>query len=137
MLETEYNRVFDYIVIVCPTINWNTTYLNWSHLNDHGIVKVPCSQEMIDHVLQAVSIIFRIHYNTSSLILTNNINDYNYQQNIQTYTDINNIRATFTHRDPPRTIHPLAASGVCHMINTRKLATLEIYELWHQHSFFT
>jgi septin family protein len=33
MLETEYNRVFDYIAIVCPTINWNTTYLNWSHLN--------------------------------------------------------------------------------------------------------
>jgi septin family protein len=32
MLETEYNRMFDYIVIVCPTINWNTTYLNWSHL---------------------------------------------------------------------------------------------------------
>jgi hypothetical protein len=61
------------------------------------------------------------HYNTSSLISTNNINDYNYQQNIQTYTDINNIKATFTHRDPPRAIHPLAGSGVCHMINTRKL----------------
>ena len=41
------------------TINWNTTYLNWSHLNDHGVIKVPCSQEMINHVLQAVSIIFR------------------------------------------------------------------------------
>jgi hypothetical protein len=48
--------------------------------------------------------LLRIHYNTSSLILTNNINDYNYQQNIQTYTDINNIRATFTHRDPPRVV---------------------------------
>ena len=66
MLEIEYNRVFDYIVIVCPTINWNTTYLNWSHLNDHGIFKVPCSQEMINHVLQAVSTIFR---GTNTLII--------------------------------------------------------------------
>jgi Cdc6-like AAA superfamily ATPase len=66
MLETEYNRVFDYIVIVCPTINWNTTYLNWSHLNDHGVIKIPCSQEMINHVLQAVSTIFR---GTNTLII--------------------------------------------------------------------
>jgi hypothetical protein len=59
MIETEYNKVFDYIVIVCPTINWNTTYTNWSHLNDHGIIKIPCSQEMINHVLSAASLIFR------------------------------------------------------------------------------
>jgi hypothetical protein len=49
--------VFDYIVIVCPTINWNTTYTNWSHLNDHGVIKIPCSQEMINHVLQAAALI--------------------------------------------------------------------------------
>ena len=66
MLETEYNRVFDYIVIVCPTINWNTTYLNWSHLSDHGVIQIPCSQEMINHVLRAVSIIFR---GTNTLII--------------------------------------------------------------------
>ena len=66
MLETEYNRVFDYIVIVCRTINWNTTYLNWIHLNDNGFNKIPCSQEMINHVLQAVSTIFR---GTNTLII--------------------------------------------------------------------
>jgi hypothetical protein len=66
MLETEYNRVFDYIVIVCPTINWNTTYTNWSHLNDHGVIKIPCSQEMINHVLQAAALIFR---GTNTLII--------------------------------------------------------------------
>ena len=55
-----------FIVVVCPTINWNTTYLNWSHLNDHGVIKIPCSQEMINHVLQAVSIIFR---GTNTLII--------------------------------------------------------------------
>jgi nucleoside-triphosphatase THEP1 len=66
MIETEYNRVFDYIAIVCPTINWNTTYLNLSHLNDHGVIKILCSQEMIKHVLQAVSIIFR---GTNTLII--------------------------------------------------------------------
>jgi hypothetical protein len=59
MLETEYNRVFDYIIIVCPTIEWNTTYINWSHLSDHGVIQIPCSQEMINHVLKAVSTIFR------------------------------------------------------------------------------
>ena len=66
MIETEYNQVFDYIVIVCPTIEWNTTYTNWSHLNDHGVIKIPCSQEMINHVLSAVSLIFR---GTNTLIV--------------------------------------------------------------------
>jgi hypothetical protein len=64
MLETEYNRVFD--VIVCPTIKWNTTYDNWSHLNDHGVIKIPCSQELVNHVLSAVSTIFR---GTNTLII--------------------------------------------------------------------
>ena len=66
MLETEYNRVFDYIIIVCPTIEWNTTYINWRHLSDHGVIQIPCSQEMINHVLQAVSTIFR---GTNTLII--------------------------------------------------------------------
>ena len=66
MLETEYNRVFDYIIIVCPTIEWNTTYINWNHLSDHGVIQIPCSQEMINHVLQAVSTIFR---GTNTLIV--------------------------------------------------------------------
>ncbi|CAB3977551.1 Hypothetical predicted protein [Paramuricea clavata] len=66
MLETGYNRVFDYIIIVCPTIEWNTTYINWSHLSDHGVIEIPCSQEMIDHVLKAVSTIFR---ETNNLII--------------------------------------------------------------------
>jgi cellulose biosynthesis protein BcsQ len=66
MLETEYNRVFDYIIIVCPTIEWNTTYLNWSHLSDNGVIQIPCSQEMINNVLQAVSTIFR---GTNTLIV--------------------------------------------------------------------
>ena len=66
MLETEYNRVFDYIIIACPTIEWNTTYINWSHLSDHGVIQIPCSQGMINHVLQAVSTIFR---GTNTLII--------------------------------------------------------------------
>ena len=66
MLETEYNRVFDYIIIVCPTIEWNTTYINWSHLSDHGVIQIPCSQEIINHVLKAVSTIFR---RTNTLII--------------------------------------------------------------------
>jgi nucleoside-triphosphatase THEP1 len=66
MLETECNRLFDYIIIICPTINWNTTYRNWIHLSDHGVIKIPCSQEMINHVLQAVSTIFR---GTNTLII--------------------------------------------------------------------
>jgi nucleoside-triphosphatase THEP1 len=66
MLETEYNRVFDYIIIVCPTIEWNTTYINWSHLSDHGVIQIPCSQEKINHVIKAVSTIFR---GTNTLII--------------------------------------------------------------------
>ncbi|CAB3991353.1 Hypothetical predicted protein [Paramuricea clavata] len=66
MLETEYNRVFDYIVIICPTIEWNMTYINWTHISDHGVIQIPCSQEMIDLVLKAVSTIFR---GTQTLII--------------------------------------------------------------------
>ena len=66
MIETEYNKVFDYIVIVCPTIEWNTTYINWTHLSDHGVIQIPCSQRMIDIVLKAVSTIFR---GTQTLII--------------------------------------------------------------------
>ena len=66
MIETEYSKVFDYIVIVCPTIEWNTTYINWTHLSDHGVIQIPCSQRMIDIVLKAVSTIFR---GTNTLIV--------------------------------------------------------------------
>ncbi|CAB4016600.1 Hypothetical predicted protein [Paramuricea clavata] len=66
MIETAYNKVFDSIVVVCPTIEWNTTYNNWSQLNDHGVIKIPCSQEMINHVLSVTSVIFK---GTNTLIV--------------------------------------------------------------------
>jgi hypothetical protein len=87
--------------------------------------------------------LLRIHYNTSSFILTNNINDYNYQQNIQTYTDINNIRATFTHRDPPGVRFPPwpgiffkpARCGYILRVTSQASYSPEYITLWlHQHS---
>jgi GTPase SAR1 family protein len=66
MIETEYHQVFDYIIIMCPTIEWNTTYITWSHLDEHGVIKIPCSQELISNVLQAVATIFR---GTNTLIV--------------------------------------------------------------------
>jgi nucleoside-triphosphatase THEP1 len=66
MIEMEYNKVFDYIVIVCPTIEWNTTYNNWSNLGETGVIKIPCAQEMINDVLSAATVIFR---GTNTLIV--------------------------------------------------------------------
>ncbi|CAB4002866.1 Hypothetical predicted protein [Paramuricea clavata] len=66
MIDTEYNKVFDYIIIICPTIEWNMTYINWSHISDHGVIQIPCSQELTDQVLKAVSTIFR---GTQTLII--------------------------------------------------------------------
>lgn len=59
--------MFDYIIIVCPTIEWNTTYNNWSHINDQRFIKIPCSQETINHVLSAALLIFRAT-NTSIVV---------------------------------------------------------------------
>ena len=34
--ENQYNKHFDYIIIICPTIRWNKTYLsrNWVKNDD-------------------------------------------------------------------------------------------------------
>jgi GTPase SAR1 family protein len=60
MIESEYKKVFDYIVIICPTIEWNTMpYINWKHLKETGVIPVPCSQESVNEVLSAVPTIFK------------------------------------------------------------------------------
>ena len=59
MIEIEYPNVFDHIVIVCPTLDWNTTYQDWRYLSDSDVVQVPCDQESVDTVLGAVSKVFK------------------------------------------------------------------------------
>ena len=36
MIEKEYNKHFDYIIIICPTLRWNKTYFakNWIKNDD-------------------------------------------------------------------------------------------------------
>ena len=55
MLEEEYKGHFDHIVIVCPTLDWNSTYQNWKFLTDRDVVTIPCAHEMVEKILSVVS----------------------------------------------------------------------------------
>ena len=41
LLETEYRNHFNFIVIICPTLRYNSTYKNWSWVwNDPDIILI-------------------------------------------------------------------------------------------------
>ena len=67
MIEKEYLHVFNYIVIVCPTIKINKTYQEWKYLTtDKNIIKIPCKQEYVDLTLKLVSDTFS---NSNTLVV--------------------------------------------------------------------
>ena len=41
LLENEYSNHFDFIVIICPTLRYNSTYKNWSWVwNDPDVIPI-------------------------------------------------------------------------------------------------
>ena len=54
MLEKDYHKHFDYIFLICPTFEYNTTYQEWKHKNDPDFFAIPCKQDDVDSCLQRV-----------------------------------------------------------------------------------
>ena len=66
MLEREYKNHFDYIFIVCPTLEDNKTYQDWKYLNDPDVFELACAHDEVEKILQDI-----VHFakNTNSLII--------------------------------------------------------------------
>ena len=66
MLENEYKNHFDYIVLVCPTLSWNKTYLDWRYINDTDVIPMECEHDNVDKFLHIIS---EIYEGTNTLII--------------------------------------------------------------------
>ena len=66
MIEKHYKKQFDYIILLCPTYNWNKTYQEWKYINDPDFIAVECDQDNVDKILQFVEVVYK---GTNSLIV--------------------------------------------------------------------
>lgn len=66
ILEKEYMKHFDTIILLCPTFEWNKTYDVWKYKNDPDFLTIPCGKDDIDLILKYVVGIFK---GTNSLII--------------------------------------------------------------------
>ena len=66
MLEKEYKNHFDYIFIVCPTLEDNKTYQNWKYLKDFDVFKLPCHHNEVEEILRQIVTFAK---NTNSLVI--------------------------------------------------------------------
>ena len=66
MLEKEYKNHFDYIFIVCPTLEDNKTYQNWKYLKDPKVHELPCDQDEVEETLRQIP---NFAKNTNSLVI--------------------------------------------------------------------
>ena len=57
LLEREYKDYFNYIFLICPTVDYNETWKEWKYFNDPDFVIVPCTirnvEKKIEEVLEA------------------------------------------------------------------------------------
>ena len=66
MLEKQYSKHFDYIILICSTFSWNNTYQNWEYINDSDVIPIDCKQENVEKILHIVSEAYK---RTNSLII--------------------------------------------------------------------
>ena len=59
MLENEYMKHFDYIILICPTLSRNKTYQEWRYMGDEDLIQIECDQGDVDTYLRIVSMTFR------------------------------------------------------------------------------
>ena len=66
MLEKEYKNHYDYIFIVCPTLEDNKTYQQWTYLTDPDVYELPVTHDNVENILREIT-----HFakNTNSLII--------------------------------------------------------------------
>ena len=66
MLEKNYMNHFEFIILLCPTFEWNKTYREWEYINDPDFLTIPCDHGDINVVLGHVADVFK---GTNSLII--------------------------------------------------------------------
>ena len=66
MLEHDYRSHFDYIFIVCPTLEDNKTYQNWKYLQDPKVFELPCANDDVERTIREI---VNFAKNTNSLIV--------------------------------------------------------------------
>ena len=59
MLETQFNKNFDHIILICPTFSWNETYQQWKYINDSDLFAIECDQDKVNKILHIVQEIFK------------------------------------------------------------------------------
>ena len=59
MLEKDYMKHLEYIILLCPTFEWNKTYNECKYKDDKDFIAIPCGQDSIDCVLKYVVDIFK------------------------------------------------------------------------------
>ena len=66
MLEKEYKNHYDYIFIICPTLEDNKTYQQWKYLPDSDVYELPVAHDNVENILRDIT-----HFakNTNSLII--------------------------------------------------------------------
>ena len=66
MLEKEYKNHYDYIFIVCPTLEDNKTYQQWKYLTDSDVYELHVTHDNVENILREIT-----HFakNTNSLII--------------------------------------------------------------------
>ena len=66
MLERDYMGHFDFIVLLCPTFEWNKTYRDWKYIHDKDVIAVPFSSSHVDKVITLVT---RTYSGTNTLLI--------------------------------------------------------------------
>ena len=66
MLERDYKNHFDYIFIVCPTLEDNKTYQNWKYLKGPKVYELPCAHDDVERTTHEI---VNFAKNTNSLII--------------------------------------------------------------------
>ena len=66
MLEEEYMKYFEWIILLCPTFEWNKTYHGWKYTTDPDFLAIPCDQDNVDLSLRHVVDLFK---GSNSLII--------------------------------------------------------------------
>ena len=55
MLEKEYKNHYDYIFIVCPTLEDNKTYQQWKYLTNPDVYELPVAHGNVENILRDIT----------------------------------------------------------------------------------
>ena len=55
LLETEYEKQFENIFVICPTFVQNRTYREWKYVNDECFFAIPCDHDEVERYLKEVT----------------------------------------------------------------------------------